>query len=250
MRRSRALLMTCALALAASQASSGCRAATTTTPTRQPSTSAAVLDAAAPGAAATRDGFRATISSIDGDLAEEMTGASWREGCPVPLADLRLVEVRHWDFAGDQRVGELVVHRDVVRAAARGFRGLYRAGFPIRSMQRVDAFDGSDEDSMAADNTSAFNCRAKTGSTTSWSVHSFGRAIDINPVENPYVSGATVLPPAGRAWLDRADVRPGMIVAGNAVIAAFPGWDWGGDWRRPRDYQHLERPLVRSPERS
>ena len=124
---------------------------------------------------ASKQGLRATVRAIDNTVAAEMTSVSWREGCPVALADLRLIELTHHDFAGQQQVGELVMHRNVAREVARAFRHLYRAGFPIRSMRRVDAFAGNDDASMAADNTSAFNCRAKTGGSTSWSVHSYGR---------------------------------------------------------------------------
>lgn len=235
MRRSPDLLL--ALALAAIPL--GCSAGATSTAGSPGVTTAPVTIAPV---TTQSHGYRATVTPIDDALAAQLTGVSWRAGCPVALADLRVVEVSYWDFDGAPQVGELIVHRDVADEVTRGFGGLFRVGFPIRSMQRVDAFGGSDDESMAADNTSAFNCRTKTGSTTQWSVHSYGRAIDINPVENPYVSGTTVLPPAGRAWLNRTDVRPGMIVPADAVIGSFPGWDWGGDWATPKDYQHLERP--------
>ena len=94
---------------------------------------------------------------------------------------------------------------------------------------------------MAADNTSAFNCRyAVASGPRRWSVHAYGQAIDVNPVENPYVFGRRVLPPAGRWYLDRAASRPGMAVAGGALVQAFAavGWGWGGRWSPP-DYQHF-----------
>ena len=107
-------------------------------------------------------------------------------------------------------------------------------------MQLVDDFGGDDAASMAANNTSAFNCRRVAGSS-SWSQHSYGRAIDINPVQNPYVSGSTVSPPAGGAYLDRGHIRPGMIVADDAAVRSFAavGWSWGGAWARTKDYQHF-----------
>jgi hypothetical protein len=107
-------------------------------------------------------------------------------------------------------------------------------------MQRIEAYGGDDDASMAADNTSAFNCREITGGGAV-SNHALGVAIDINPVENPYVRGGDVLPPAGAEYLDREDVRPGMIVEGD-VTAAFDaiGFDWGGRWRSLQDYQHFE----------
>ena len=137
----------------------------------------------------------------------------------------------------------LIVNADAADAVVRAFGKLYDARFPIRRMEPVDVYGGSDDASMAADNTSAFNCRPITGTTDRWSNHSYGRAIDINTIENPYVKGTTVLPPAGADYLDRTDVRPGMIVAGDVVTAAFAAEDfgWGGDYTSLKDYQHFER---------
>jgi len=107
-------------------------------------------------------------------------------------------------------------------------------------MEPVDAFGGDDDRSMAANNTSAFNCRTIAGSSR-WSEHAFGRAIDINPVQNPYVRGASVDPPAGATFLDRASGAPGLITADGPVVAAFAkiGWRWGGAWSAGQDYQHF-----------
>jgi hypothetical protein len=105
----------------------------------------------------------------------------------------------------------------------------------------VSRYRGSDDASMAADNTSAFNCRAAVGSSGRWSMHAYGLAIDVNPVENPYVLGARVLPPAGRRYLDRTRPRRGMAVEGGVLVEAFEavGWRWGGRWTNSRDYQHF-----------
>jgi hypothetical protein len=101
----------------------------------------------------------------------------------------------------------------------------------------VSAYGGDDDRSMAADNTSAFNCRF-VGGTTRWSMHAYGEAIDVNPVENPYVRGSAVSPPAGRAYLDRARERKGMAVANGVLVRAFAavGWKWGASFG---DYQHF-----------
>ncbi|MPY96372.1 MAG: M15 family peptidase [Acidimicrobiia bacterium] len=175
------------------------------------------------------------------ELAARMTPTSWREGCPVGLEDLRYLNVAHWGFDGGAHLGELVVHADVVADLEGIFRQLYVAGFPIWQMRLVDDYGGDDHTSIEADNTSAFNCRAVEG-TSSWSNHAYGQAIDINPIENPYVAGdGTTSHAASVTFLDRADVRPGMIVEGDAVVAAFDayGWDWGGRWYSPLDYQHF-----------
>ena len=149
--------------------------------------------------------YQASAVPIDPALTQRMS-SSWRPGCPVPLADLRYVRVSYVDFGGAPQTGELVVHVDATSAVIEAFRVLYEQRFPIRSLRLVDDFGGSDDASMAADNTSGFNCRAVTGGS-GWSRHAYGRAIDLNPVENPYVRGGTVLPPAGRD-LPRPFTRP------------------------------------------
>jgi hypothetical protein len=167
---------------------------------------------------------------------------TYRVGCPVPPAQLRLVRVGHWGFDGKARVGSLVVNHRVTGDVIAVFRRLYAARFPIRRMVPVSAYRGNDDASMAADNTSAFNCRAAVGSPTgSWSMHAYGLAVDVNPVQNPYVLGGRPLPPAGRRYLDRARVRPGMAVEGGVLVRAFTsiGWSWGGRWRGSPDYQHF-----------
>jgi hypothetical protein len=166
---------------------------------------------------------------------------SYRSGCPVAPAELRLVRVSYHGFDGRTHVGDLVVHRRVARDVVNVFRRLYVARFPIRRMTPVSSFRGSDDASMAADNTSGFNCRRAVGSSGGWSQHAYGLAIDVNPVENPYVLNGKALPPAGRRYLDRGRVRPGMAVSGGVLVRAFEsaGWKWGGRWSGSRDYQHF-----------
>jgi len=93
---------------------------------------------------------------------------------------------------------------------------------------------------MAANNTSGFNCRTVEGSS-SWSEHAYGRAIDINPIQNPAVQDGLVTPSAGSRYLDRSRRREGLIRAEGAVVRAFAsiGWGWGGYWTSFKDYQHF-----------
>jgi hypothetical protein len=184
--------------------------------------------------------FRATISGIDAGQAKRMTGVSWRPGCPVTLRDLRLLRLSHWGFDGRIRTGRLIVHRDTAREMVDVFRDLYKERFPIRRMWLIDAYGGSDFRSIEADNTSAFNCRFVDG-TTRWSEHAFGRAIDVNPIENPYVSSGQTSHSASRPFLDRSRRRPGMAFEGGALVHAFDriGWGWGGRWSSVKDYQHF-----------
>ena len=185
--------------------------------------------------------FTGSVTAIGPALAKRMTGISWRPGCPVPLRDLRAVRATHHGFDGRDRVGTVIVHRDVARQLLAVLRRLYADGFPIRRMTPVDAYDGSDFRSIEADNTSAFNCRTVDG-TTRWSEHAYGRAIDVNPIENPYVgSSGTSSHAASGPYLRRTPFRPGMAAEGHALVRAFDavGWGWGGRWSGAKDYQHF-----------
>jgi hypothetical protein len=197
--------------------------------------------APATGAGAPTPGFDGRSKPIRGEIRDRVEGSSWRPGCPVGLGKLRLLELRHWGFDGEPHRGRLIVHRGHDRELLRVFRRLYRKRFPIRRMDLIDRYGADDRRSMKADNTSGFNCRFVAG-TTRWSEHAYGRAIDINPIENPYVSGAHVSPPAGRRYTDRSRDAKGMIRDGDLVVRAFAkvGWEWGGDWRGgTKDYQHF-----------
>ncbi|HLI25165.1 MAG TPA: M15 family metallopeptidase [Acidimicrobiales bacterium] len=167
---------------------------------------------------------------------------TWRPGCPVSPAQLRMLSLSFWGFDGRPHTGTMVVNASVVPAAEAVFRTLYDERFPIREMVPEDAYRGDDNAAAAADDTSGFNCRyAVAPGPPHWSVHAYGEAIDVNDVQNPYVDGTTVIPPAGSAYLDRADYRPGMAVPGGQLVDAFAavGWYWGGRWTATPDYQHF-----------
>jgi len=169
-------------------------------------------------------------------------GASWHRGCPVAPAQLRLIRLRYVGFDGRPHLGALVVNASVVHDVTRAFATLYGERFPVRRMQPISVYGGSDDRSMAADNTSGFNCRyAVAPGPKKWSVHAYGEAVDVNPVENPYLVGSVVLPEAGTRFLDRTSVRPGMAVRGGPLVQAFAlvGWSWGGRWTGSPDYQHF-----------
>ena len=186
--------------------------------------------------------WRGTSSEIHGKVKDKIVGSSWREGCPVGLKKLRLLRLRHWGFDGEVHKGRLVVHRGHDREVLHVFRRLFRKRFPIRRMKLIDAYGADDHRSMNADNTSGFNCRFVAG-TTRWSMHAYGKAIDINPVENPYVWSGGVSPPQGAGYVDRTQDRKGMIHHRDAVWWAFRyrGWEWGGDWTDVKDYQHFSQ---------
>lgn len=195
-----------------------------------------MLAGAVPAQAATP--FRSSVVPIPVDFQKKMT--SWRPGCPVHVRDLRLVRVTYADFAGTARQGKLIVHRDSARRMVRAMRALYATGFRVQRMQLPERYGSDDQRMMRANLTSAFNCRFVSG-TRRWSQHAYGRAIDVNPVQNPWVDGEHVSPAAGRRYVDRSRPRRGMIRAGDATVRAFAGvgWRWGGYWTGARDYMHF-----------
>jgi hypothetical protein len=167
---------------------------------------------------------------------------SWHRGCPVAPAQLRRLRLAYWGFDGRAHTGELVVNARAVGDLVRVFSRLYAARFPIRRMRPVDAYRGNDERSLEADNTAAFSCRyAVASGPKRWSTHAYGLAIDVNPLENPYLEGGRVHPRSGRAYLNRARVRRGMAVRGGVLVRSFAevGWPWGGRWTGSPDYQHF-----------
>lgn len=203
---------------------------------------AAIAIGWAPPASAAAPVFQGRAERIDAETRARMTGVSWHRGCPVGFAGLRLLSVSHWGFDGRVHRGRLVVNRDSAKGILEAMRKLYRLRYPIRQMRLVDAYGADDHRSMAADNTSAFNCRTVAGSPGVWSEHAYGRAIDVNPIENPYVTeSGYVSPPAGAPFMDRSRRVRGLIHRGGPVVDAFAaaGWEWGGNWSWPRDYQHF-----------
>jgi D-alanyl-D-alanine carboxypeptidase len=192
-------------------------------------------------AAALLPGFHARVQPIPPAMGAQMTGVSWHRGCPVAQDELRLITLTYRGFDGRAHTGRLVANRTAAPALVAVFRRLYAVKFPIRRMEPVDRYGGDDFRSIEADNTSAFNCRAATGSTR-WSNHAYGLAIDVNPIENPYVSGGRSSHPASASYLDRSRHRPGMAYEGGVLVDAFRavGWGWGGTWSGGvRDYQHF-----------
>jgi hypothetical protein len=167
---------------------------------------------------------------------------SWHSGCPLSPSALRRVRLSYWGFDGQARTGALIVNESAVPDVVVVFRRLYGARFPLRRMRPIDAYGGNDERSLAADNTAGFNCRYAVGpGPRRWSTHAYGLAVDVNPVENPYLEGGRVHPRAGRAYVNRSNVRPGMAVRGGLLVRVFAavGWQWGGRWRGTPDYQHF-----------
>ena len=158
--------------------------------------------------------------------------------------ELRELRLPYLGYDGRVHTGVLIVHAEVAAEVVEIFSRLFERGFPIARMEPVDRFGASDDRSMEANNTSAFNCRDVTGVPGKFSNHSWGLAIDINPLTNPYVKGDKVLPPEGRKYLDRTREYQGAILADSFIVKLFAehGWTWGGSWTDRKDYQHFEKP--------
>jgi hypothetical protein len=183
------------------------------------------------------------------DEQQQRLGRSWHPGlgCPEFLGLVRL-EVLHRDFQGATQRGELDVAREIAPELLDVFRELFDARFPIARMRPIHHYDGDDDRSMADNNTSAFNCRRKVGKAE-LSLHAFGRAVDVNPVQNPYeTASGLVLPAEGKPYA-RRDGRvvsgPGVLTSESVAVSAFEsrGFVWGGRWTDPVDWQHFEKPL-------
>ncbi len=173
-----------------------------------------------------------------------LKGGSWHKGCPVPLSDLRYLTLNYHGFDGNTHIGEMIVHKEVAGEVTAIFGKLYASGYPIHRMQLVSDYLASDFQSIEADNTSAFNCRSVTGGKK-WSRHSYGKAIDINPIENPYISrSGHISHKASLTYRKRDHHRSkATILKGDTIVKLFKihGWRWGGDWRSIKDYQHFDK---------
>lgn len=193
--------------------------------------------------------YQSTVSKITPELKKRMIkGNSWRKGCPVPLENLRYLRMTYKDFKGTDMKGELIVHKDVSIEVTEIFEALYDADYPIHKMRLVSDYKGNDWQSIEADNTSAFNCRKATGSKK-WSKHSYGKAIDINPIENPYISRKGYISHKEslvykkRVHKNETYADKAILLKNDDAVKIFKkhGWKWGGDWPAVKDYQHFSK---------
>ncbi len=193
--------------------------------------------------------YHAAIIPVDNTIKQRMLkGHSWYEGCPVYYKNLRYLTMTYIDFTGKERTGEMIVHKAVAKDVTAIFAKLYALKYPIRQMRLVSDFGGSDWKSIDADNTSAFNCRNATGSKK-WSKHSYGRAIDLNPLENPYIShSGHIAHKASQKFRKRqhqhhSAADRAVLLQDDPAVQVFKahGWTWGGDWKGVKDYQHFSK---------
>ena len=187
--------------------------------------------------------FKSHILSIPDSFQGQMRAFTWHPGCPVSMHDLSYVELSYWGFDAKPHLGVLIVNKQLAPEVVEIFKILFQHQFPIQQMRPIEEFRGHDLASMRANNTSAFNCRAVTSGSRTFSQHSYGRAIDINPLINPYVKGHFISPKEGALYVDRNAPALGKIIKGDIVYKTFKkfGWDWGGNWYDVQDYQHFEK---------
>lgn len=185
------------------------------------------------------DEFAATVEGVSDDVAQRST---WSPECPVSLNELRYVTVAFWGFDERPHTGELLVHASVADDLVSVFRRLHEVRFPIEEMRITTAEELDAPPTGDGNLTSAFVCRPSV-SSSSWSQHAYGLAVDINSFHNPYRKGDVVVPELASAYLDREWHRPGMIQPGDAVTESFAaiGWGWGGNWSSAKDWMHFSR---------
>lgn len=160
---------------------------------------------------------------------------------PSITAALCLLGVYYYAFDGKLHQGQLVVHKSLQEEVAEVFAIIQTRHFPVAKVVPIVHYGWSDEASMVDNNSSAFNYRLVAG-TARLSCHAEGRAIDLNPYQNPvvYADGASL--PAGAEYLPQAS---GALTRKGPVVQAFAarGWQWGGDFTNLRDYHHFEKAL-------
>ena len=197
-----------------------------------------VVIATLPSQASAVEPFRGSVQPIPQHMKDRMT--SWRRGCPVGRDQLRLLRVSYRRFDGSVTRGNIIVHRRNSWKIVGVMRKLYEGNVRIHRLALPERYGSNDVRMGNANVTSAFMCRKVRG-TNSWSEHSYGRALDINPIQNPWVTGSTVSPDGGRRYLDRSRYRIGMIRSGGVTVRAFRaiGWKWGGNWNGTKDYMHF-----------
>ncbi len=190
-----------------------------------------------------RASFRSNIAMIPANLQQQMKTSTWHIGCPVPIENLCYLSLTYWGYDKKRHQGALIVHKDVANDLVQIFKILYRHKFPLEKMEPMELFNGNDNAALAANNTSAFNCREVTDQPGIFSQHSYGRAIDINSKINPYTKGRLVLPASGLQFVDRNKPYPGKITKNSLIHKIFSqyGWDWGGNWYDVQDTQHFEK---------
>ncbi|MCI0633658.1 MAG: M15 family metallopeptidase [Actinobacteria bacterium] len=195
-----------------------------------------------------RSGFHGKIDALPPALAAEMRGTTWKPGCPVPLDDMRVLHFNFWGLNGAIKRGPMVVNASVADDVLWVFHQLFEARFPLKRVGLTREFVPSKFEPIISSTrsvTASFNCRpviTPLGPGDDFSQHAYGLAVDVNPVQNPFVTAdGFVRNTEARPYVDRSKDLPGMIHAGDVVVRSFAaiGWEWGGFWSGGKDYMHF-----------
>jgi hypothetical protein len=185
------------------------------------------------------------IRDIPPIIIENMLEKSvWQKGCPITIDRLKLVDIKHYDFFEKITSGQIIVLDKIANSVVKIFEELFALKFPIHSVKTIEEFGGNDYLSMEENNSSCFNFR-NIPSVGIISIHSYGAAIDINPVQNPFIiiekDVVTVFPKQSVEFLNRNNQRKGMV---EPIVPIFEkyGFEWGGFWNTPIDYHHFQIP--------
>ena len=184
------------------------------------------------------EAFEWTSGTVPVDVANR---SSWREECPVSLEGLTYLTMGFYGFDGLAHTGEMIVAAEFTDGVIEAFRRLWEVRFPIEEMRVQDEEEMDAHPTGDGNVTGSFECRPAVGQSGGWSMHAYGLAVDINPFHNPYTKGEVVAPELASAYIDRANVRPGMILEGDTAVDAFDemGWGWGGRWTTAKDWMHF-----------
>jgi len=188
------------------------------------------------------DGFRGSIESIPNQISQKMLNHSWHNGCPLSLSSMSYLTVTYWGFDHKPHQGHLIILSLLAGETLQIFQELYKIKFPIEKMALLDSYASQKNDWTSIDwkssednNTSGFLCREDDQTAGEFSPHSYGMAIDINPVYNPSrVANNKIEPVAGKKYFDRSLVHEGMIDEKVVAIFARHGWRWGGYWAKKK----------------
>lgn len=187
------------------------------------------------------EGFAA--EEIPEHILGRIMGKSYKPDSRIKLTDLSYLTVTYKDFNGETQTGEMICKKTLAKELLEIFYELFEKEYPIEKIRLVDEYDADDDRAMADNNSSCFNYRV-IADTNVISLHGQGRAVDINPLYNPYIVGEKIMPPNGAPYADRTADFPYKIDENDICLKTFKahGWLWGGDWDNTKDYQHFYKP--------
>lgn len=187
-----------------------------------------------------------TYEPLPFNIIASIDGISYRKNPQIAISDLSFIKILHYDFHLIEKRGKLICHKDIAKELTEIFYELYQIRYPIDKVRLIDVYNGNDESSMADNNSSCFNYRLVTNQNK-LSNHALGKAVDINPLYNPYVQvidGVThIMPSNARKYVDRNRKFSHKLTSDDPCVKIFKahGFTWGGDWSPSKDYQHFEK---------